>query len=99
MSPVSSILTRTAPSLPFPTSSNRTDANSSSKRFPSVSRSNERISSDTLCSGSKVVSRVHAEEKLLAVVDEGLGPVLLRVKLAQLVHALGWGWSQLHQVS
>src|SRR5438093_112909 len=99
MRPVSSIFGSTAPCLPLPTSSNRTDASSSSNRLPSVSKVYERTSSVILYSRSNVVSRVHTEEKLTAVIDEGLGLVLLCIQLAQLVHALGRGRFQLHQLS
>src|SRR3954452_20878816 len=61
--PVSSTFTSTAPCLPLHTSSNRTDASSSSKRLPSVGKAYERIQPVILCSGGKVISRVHAEEE------------------------------------
>src|SRR6185437_1812953 len=95
----SSIPASTAPRRPFPTSSQLTEANSSANRSVSPGMSNVMISSAILEAGSNVVSRVHAEEDLVAVVDEGRGSVLLGVQPAQHVHALFRGRLQPHQIA
>src|SRR5438045_497104 len=86
--PPAPTLTRTVPRRPFATSSNRTEATSSSNGLSAVGNSHDRNPSATLLIGGFVVALVHAEAKLVAIVDEGVGLVFLGIELAELDHAL-----------
>src|ERR1044072_1090538 len=85
--PRASGLTRTVPRRPLATSSNRTKARRSSNGLSAGGRSQDRNSSVTFLIGGLVVAFVHAEAKPVAVVDEGIGLVLLGVEAAEREHA------------
>src|SRR6185295_15182786 len=97
--PRASTLTSTVPRRPLVTSSNWTAARSSSNGGSAAGNSHDRNSSATFLIGGFVVAFVHAEAKLVAVVDEGVGPVLRGIELAKRGHALRRRWFHRRELS